>query len=527
LVDVAADVGLNFRHGAFRWATSPDPAAMMGGGLCWLDYDADGWLDLFVVNSFAQVEVARWNERGGLPTTALFHNLGGRFENVTADAGADLPIRGVGCVAADFDLDGAVDLYVTTERTNRLLWNNGAGEFEEGAAEAGVAASGWHSGAAVGDLNGDGWPDLVVAGYADTNYTDPDATEGFPDTALGVRDLLYLSNGRDEDGRVTFREVGAETGLEGRTEKRGYEYGLGVLVVDVDRDGDLDVYVANDTNPNRLYGNVAWPGGIDADPLGLGFRFEDISAAAGVGDDKAGMGLASGDYDLNGRPDFFVTNSRNQGHGVFRDVSSAVASPRYLDDTSSFGEFDTYTGWGVSWLDLDLDSDLDVLLANGDIPLTDLVADAMPLQALLNLRDADARFEDVSDALGLDAVGSLHGRGSAAADYDNDGDVDVAVNSIGGPLVLLENRGTIGNWLEVDLVGFHPGAAVTALLPDGRELVRDVLAGSSYLSSEDPRLHFGLGDATVVPAVTITWPDGRQTRLSDVDANQLIHVKAP
>jgi hypothetical protein len=151
----------------------------------------------------------------------------------------------------------------------------------------------------------------------------------------------------------------------------------------------------------------------------------------------------------------------------------------------------------------------------------------MPLQALLNLRDADARFEDVSDALGLDAVGSLHGRGSAAADYDNDGDVDVAVNSVGGPLVLLENRGTIGNWLEVDLVGFHPGAAVTVVLPDGRELVRDVLAGSSYLSSEDPRLHFGLGGATVVPTVVITWPDGRLTRLSDVDANQLVQVKAP
>jgi len=527
LVDVAAEVGLEFRHGAFRWGPAPDPASMMGSGLCWLDYDNDGWLDLFVVNSFTEAEASRWNERGGLPTLALFRNREGRFEDTSQDAGVDIAARGNGCVAADFDLDGALDLYVTSDRTNLLLWNRGDGAFEEGAVDAGVAASGWQSGAAVGDINGDGWPDLFVAGYADVNYPNPDATEGFPDTFLGVRDLLFLSNGPDGDGRVSFREVGEDAGLEAKTEHGGYEYGLGAVVVDVDGDADLDVYVANDTNPNRLYRNVPWPGGEAADPIGLGFRFEEVSAAAGVADDRAGMGIAPGDYDRNGVFDLFVTNLGIQGHGAFRDASSATARPLYTDDAAAFADLDLYTGWGVSWLDIDLDTDLDLVLANGGIPLTDLVDDAMPLQVFENVSDVETRFVDASGGLGLDAIGRLHGRGAAAADYDNDGDVDVAINSVGGPLVLLQNRGTTGNWLEVELVGFHPGASVMVRLRDGRELIRDVLAGSSYLSSEDPRAHFGLGPETSAVAVVITWPGGGQTHLTDIEPNQTVRARPP
>ena len=524
LVDVAEEVGLTFQHGAFRWEAAPDPGAMMGGGLCWLDYNGDDWLDLFVVNSYAWVEASRWKDDAGLPSAALFRNDAGAFTDVSGAAGVEIPIRGNGCVAGDFNLDGAIDLYVTTEGNNLLFWNNGDGTFTEGATQAGVATYGWHSGAAVGDLNGDGWPDLVVAGYADPNYPNPDAREGFPDTVLAVQDHLFLSNGPTAQGRVTFRDVGAIAGLEARTEHGGPEYGLGVLVLDIDRDGDLDVSIANDTNPNRLYRNVAWPGGAAADPFGLGFRFEEASTAAGVADDRAGMGLAPGDYDGDGGVDLLVTNSREQGHGVFRNATSETGLA-FDEDPIALGG--TFTGWGASWVDLDHDADLDLVLANGNIPLTDLVDDARPLQAFRNAGSGEPAFDEASTELGLGAVGRLHGRGSAAADYDNDGDLDIAINSIGGPLVLLENRGAMGNWLTFELVGFHPGTTITVTLPDGRSLVRDILAGSSYLSSEDPRAHVGLGTVATAPEVVITWPGGRQSVLTDVDANQLVTVRPP
>jgi ASPIC/UnbV protein/VCBS repeat protein len=524
--DVAQQVGLDFQHGAFRWDVTPDVAAMMGGGVCWLDYDADGWLDLFVVNSYAETEASRWRDEGGLPHSALFHNLEGRFEDVSAGSGADLAARGTGCVAADFDLDGSTDLYVTSAGVGALLWNEGDGTFTEGAGPAGVNASGWYAGGAVGDVNRDGWPDLFLAGYADVNTDLPDASLGFPNTKLGVRDLLFLSDGPTEGGHVTFREVGADAGLE----VVGFEYGLGAVLSDLDRDDDLDLFVANDTKPDRLYENVPWPGGADADPAGLGFRFEELAARAGVADPAAGMGVAEGDYDGDGRPDLFVTNARGQVHGVFRGQDSELVKPSFADVRQELGpDLGSSTGWGVSWADFDLDTDLDLLFANGNIPVTDLVTDAEPLQMLENLTSQGTMgvFEDASGEVGLGVVGSLDARGSAVADYDNDGDLDVAINSIGGQLVLLENSGVTGNWLEVELNGFAPGAVVTVVLADGRRLVREVHTGSSYLSSEDPRCHFGLGTISTVNELIVHWPSGEETRLPDVDANRLIEVRPP
>ena len=273
--DVAAESGLRFRHAAFRFGTTPDPVAMTGGGLCWLDYDGDGWLDLYVVNAYSQADRGDWLAAGGLPTSRLFRNVAGRFTDVTARSGAGIAARGQGCVAADLDRDGRTDLFVTTAEYPALLWNEGDGTFAEGAEAAGVRAFGWHAGAAAGDLNRDGWPDLVVTGYVELNKPVPAATQGFPNTYQGRRDLLFLGEG-GADGRATFREVGAEAGLE----VARFEYGLGVLLSDLDRDGDLDAYVANDTNPNRLYENVPWPGGARADPNGLGFRFEERRGAS-------------------------------------------------------------------------------------------------------------------------------------------------------------------------------------------------------------------------------------------------------
>ena len=499
LRDVARQVGLDVRHGAFRREVSPDPVAMTGGGLCWLDYDADGWLDLFVVNGFAQADRDDWDS---LPTSRLLRNERGRFEDVTAASGAGLALRGQGCAAADLDADGHTDIFVTSAERSLPLWNEGDGTFSEGD----VAAFGWRTGVAAGDLNGDRLPDLLVAGYADLNNRIPEATLGFPNTYQGVRDLLLLNEG----GR-TFREVGAEAGLE----VARFEYGLGALMSDLDRDGDLDLYLANDTNPNRLYENVAWPGGVRADPAGLGFRLEERAAAAGVADAGAGMGLAVADYDGDALPDLFVTNARRQVHGVFR---SRPGGDAFADVRADLGAALTgSTGWGVSWADLDLDADLDLVLVNGDIPVTDLAADAEPVQAFLS---EGGRFTPARLSLPR-----LNARGSAAADYDNDGDLDVAVLPVGGRLALLENVGRGGNWLEV--AGVPPGGFVTAVLPDGRPLAREPHAGSSYLSTEDPRLHFGLDRARRVRELVVRWPDGQETRLTAVAANRVVEVEAP
>ncbi len=526
--DVASEAGLDFVHSAFHWEVSADLPSMMGGGLCWIDYDGDGWLDLFLTNTWTGTEWGRWYAEDGIPTSALYRNDRGDFEDVSRDTGIATELRGNGCVAADFDLDGHMDLYVTSDRNNALFWNNGDGTFTEGARAAGVDDNGWHTGAIVGDFNGDGWPDMFVAGYADINNRLPGATAGFPNTFFPVRDLFYLNEGPGPDGRITFREVGESLGLDTFEGLENYEYGLGGAAADFDLDGDLDLYVANDTNPNRLYENVAWPGGIAADPLGIGFRLEH-APESGADDDNSGMGVAAGDYTSDGRPDLFVTNLGSQLHSVY--VNDTETTVSFVDGTSSLGSPDLggdYTGWGATWVDIDLDTDLDLVVANGAIPLLDRAADAQPMQVLENqvAQAGMPEFRDVSAELGLRDLGPLLARGSAVADYDNDGDLDVAVNSIGSPVRLLRND-VGGRWLAVELDGFHPGTRITAVLPDGTELVRWVLAGSSYLSSEDPRAHFGLGQSDGVTQLRVRWPDGAETTLGDVGRNRFIRVAPP
>jgi len=523
LEDVASQVGLDFRQGAFRYGVTPDAPAMMGGGLCWLDYDNDGWMDLFVVNSYADNDLAH----EGIPRSALFHNVHGKFVDVSTSSGAGVQVRGTGCVAADFNGDGYTDLFVTTTTDDILLWNNGNGTFTEGARSSGIDSFGWHSGAAVADVNGDGRPDLFVAGYADPYALVPGSTAGFPTNHQGVCSELFLNEGNGPDGRARFRNVSGEAGLP----TSHCDHSLGAVFTDVNGDGRPDLYVANDEDPNRLYLNVPYPGGVKADPLHLGFRFKDVGHAYGVDDPNAGMGVAAADYNGDGRPDFFVSNSRGQTHAVYRSRPTAAGGPPYADAradfTPAFGN--TFTGWGVSWVDLNRDGYLDLALANGAIPVTNLARDAQPIQVLENLTGEGLaeQFGNATDLLGLNKGPIVNGRGLAVADFNNDGNEDIAVNSIGGPLVLLENTNTSGHWLEVSLKGFQPGALATVVLPDGRTLVREEQAGSSYLSSEDPRLFFGLGSATKVSTLTVRFPDGKEQRLSDVAADQILSVAPP
>jgi len=525
LENVASPVGLDFRQGAFRFGVSPDPAAMTGGGLCTLDYNNDGWLDLFVVNSYSQADVDRWQKHGGLPRSALFRNRRGHFTNVRRRSRADLAVRGEGCVAADFNGDGYTDVYVTTASYDKLLWNNGDGKFTEGARAAGIHAYGWHAGAAVGDVNGDGRPDLYVAGYTDVNAPIPGSAAGFPNNDAGVRDLLYLNEGRDKHGHSRFREVGVQAGLESAR----FDHSLGAVFADFDGDGRLDLYVANDGDPNRLYQNVAWPGGAKADPAGLGFRFEERAASAGVADPNAGMGVAAADYSGDGLTDLFVSNSRGQGHAVYLGRPPVASGSSFVDVraglAAAFGH--TFTGWGASWVDLDLDTDLDLVLANGAIPVTNLVKNAEPVQVLENqtAQGMPGQFVDGSGLVGVGRLPRAVGRGLVVGDFRNDGRPDIAVNTIGGRLQLLRSTGAEGHWLEVRLAKFSPGAVVTAVLPNGRRLVREEQAGSSYLSTQDPRLLFGLGDAASVSELVVRYPGGAETHLTDVTADRIVTVR--
>ena len=517
LENVAPQVGIDFQQSAFRTPQTIDATGMMGGGVCWVDIDNDGWLDLFAVNSYSDLDYGYWLGHGGPPRSALFRNRNGRFTDVSRTSKAGIRIRGNGCVAGDFNGDGFNDIYVTAAGNDALLWNDGKGHFTEGARAAGITAWGWHSGAAIGDVNGDGRPDLFVAGYTDVNALISGSSSGFPNDHLGVRDLLYLNLGNDRKGHARFREVGEKAGIDAR-----FEHGLGAVFTDINNDGRLDLYVANDANPNRLYMNV--PGNRN----GLGFRLEERSGRFGVGDQNAGMGIAAADYSGDSRTDLLVTNSHKQLHAVFRSDGANGVGRAFSDARSDIaGAFDTtLAGWGVSWVDLDLDGNLDLVVANGSIPVEGLKKSAEPVQVFENLtaHGRPGQFADATRVVGLDAAPRVIGRGLAAADYDNDGSMDIAVGSIGGKLMLLRNTGARGNWLVVKPARFAPGTVVTAVLPNGRRLVQELKAGSSYLSSEDPRAHFGLGREKTVSELIIRTPGGRERRLTDVRANQVLDL---
>ncbi len=510
LADVAASVGIDFQHGSFINGLSADPVAMMGAGLCWLDYDNDGWLDLYFVNSHATIEAGWWLRNGGIPTNRLYRNREGTFEDVSGETGTNLALRGNGCVGADFDGDGWVDLYVTADGPNALLRNRGDGTFEEIAASAGVNAPEWNSAAVVGDVNADGRPDLFVGAYIDLERKIDKPSGAFPQDYLGIHDRLYLNTGGDG---LRFEDVTVAAGLTAA------DRALGALFTDVDGDGDLDLYVANDGQPNRLYRN---------DTTGRLPAFVDVTDEAGVGDSGSGMGVAGGDYDQDGLFDMLVTNWEAELNALYRN-QTAGGSISFRYSTHRIGMVglgNNKTAWGATWGDFDNDTDLDLLIAHGRVPITNLETDP-ELIRLYGNRLAEGfpgTFRDWTQTVGLDAVGPVIGRGSAVADYDNDGDLDVAVNVIGGKGILLENTGATGHWLGIGFASPEPGAVASLTLPDGTVLRREVHAGSSYLAGEDYRIHFGVGDTVAIPEVTVRWLDGSSVTLRNLAADRMHQV---
>jgi cytochrome c peroxidase len=480
-VDATDDVGLNFEYGSFATATFNDPAAMMGGGLCWIDYDNDGWLDLYITNSHAEEEIAYWAEQGGLPENGLFKNENGRFSDVSQSTQTNLAGRFTGCVTADFNMDGWYDLFVTADGPNALLWNNGDGTFTEGAAAAGLDTPEWNSRAIVADLNLDGWPDMFVGSFIDLEYEIPRPTGAFPGDYYGLPDYLYLNNG---DG--TFRDVAQTAGLTLN------ERALGAIFSDVDMDGDLDLYIANDGQANRLYVYES----MSDDPENIGFRYLEMTQEAEVGDTGSGMGVNAADYDGDGLMDLFVTNWEAELNAIYRNEMAEEGRLNFRYSTYRIGMRglgNDMTGWGTMFADFDHDSDPDLLTVNGRVPVTNWDTDP-ELVRLYGNRLAEGHpgeFREWTQLVGLPEVGTLIARGAAAADFDNDGDLDVAINRIGGTAVILRNDGGSenGNWLEIGFDGFYPGTMVTVTLPDGTQLIREWYAGSSYHSSEDPRLH--------------------------------------
>ncbi len=519
--NVAQEVGLDFEHEAFvnsfdTGTGEIDHMAMMGAGLCWIDYDKDGWLDLYLVNSYADHEYDYWQDQQSFPTNALYQNQNGQFVDVSQQSGTDLVMQGNGCVAADFNNDGWDDIYITAFGDNALLYNNGDGTFTEGAHDANIASAEWNSAIAVADLNADGWLDLFVGGYIDLGNKIPNPVGAFPQDYYGIPDRLFLNNGTSDNEQVTFTEVAREAGLliDERT--------LGAIFTDVDNDNDLDLYIANDGEPNRLY--IYEP--TDSD---LGFQLVDTYNTSNVDDRGSGMGVASGDWTGDGWTDLVVTNWDVELNAIYRNQTADIGYVNFEYATFRIGLRglgNNITGWGVHFADFDHDNDLDLLTVNGRVPILTPETDAEWVRLYTNqLAESQIdEFRDWTSVVGLRQVGGLMARGSAIADYDNDGDLDLAINQISGAVVLLENIAPQGNWLMLNFEDYQPGIHVALTLADGRTLHRETYIGSSYLASEDIRIHFGLGEIDFIPEITVTYPSGHTQTMTDITANQEIVI---
>ena len=523
-VDVSEEAGLDFEN------VSGGPTQMyvlesMSAGAAFLDYDVDGWLDLFVVNGTrldGPVEGA---------TNRLFHNRAapGRqgeqrrvFREVTEEAGVGHTGWGMGCAVGDYDNDGDPDLYVTYWGPNRLYRNDGDGGFVEFAESAGVADERWGSSAAFGDVDGDGFVDLYVTNYLEFDLANPPGAGLYkglevmagPNAVPHQPDVLYRNN---KDG--SFTDMSAATGLD-----RVAHPGLGVVFGDYDDDGDLDIYVANDTAPNLLLRN-------DGD-----WQLSEVGVVAGVaysedGRSQAGMGVASGDYDNDGDLDLVVSNFsddvntlyQNQGEGTFVDMTFAAGL---------FEMVRPLLCWSNGFFDYDNDGWLDLFTACGHLyPQLEQYPSGMRYgQRNLIYHNEHGRYAEVGRETGPGWAIAKVTRAAALGDYDNDGDVDVLLMNLNDKPSLLRNDGGNGNnWFGLQLEGVQSnrdaiGARVRVVAGTLAQ-VREVHRGYGFQSQHDPRLIFGLGGNERVDRVEIRWPSGTQQVLEDPQLRNYLVVR--
>jgi hypothetical protein len=518
--DVTEAAGIRFTHnsGAFGKKYLPET---MGSGCAFLDYDNDGWQDILLVNSM------NWPERKSARSfPKLYHNdRKGAFIDVTREAGLSVEMYGLGCAIADYDNDGLVDIYITCLGPNRLFRNLGGGKFADVTANAGVGDPGFSTSAAWLDYDKDGKLDLFVCNYVewsiekDLHCTLDGKNKSYctPESYKGQSPALYRNRG---DG--TFDNVTGRAGLYDPTCKS-----LGVSLIDFNDDGWIDLFVANDTQPNRLYRNRG-DGAFSDEAVAAGVAFSEAGVA------RAGMGVDAADYDGSGRPSLIIGNFSNEMMSLYHNEGNGL----FIDEapTSTIGRDSLLTlTFACFFFDYDLDGLLDVFAANGHVSddisaVQPKVKYRQPPHLFRNL--GKKRFQETTSQLGRALQEPHVARGAAYGDYDNDGDLDLLITANNGPARLLRNDGgNRNNHLRIKIIGKASnrdgiGAKVVVRLPGQQTAIWNLVkTGSSYCSQSEIPLTFGLAKNEKVQSIEITWPNGVRQTVNDVAANQEIVVE--